>query len=193
MFFISVFLAVIGSEPVGKIVAQAAATNLTPTCIELGGKDCAILLPSADVSYFSSTFMRAAFQANGQNCIGIERFIVHRSLYDSFVQTMKGRVEGLRCGPPLYPGAAERGPVDCGAMISDRTFGTLERMLGDAEKEGANVLVGGKRLVHHEWTEGHYFEPTLVVDVTREMEIAMQEGELAAAFSLLLLKQIVST
>jgi acyl-CoA reductase-like NAD-dependent aldehyde dehydrogenase len=51
---------VIGSEPVGRIVARSATENLIPTCIELGGKDCALLLPSADVKFFASTFMRAA-------------------------------------------------------------------------------------------------------------------------------------
>ena len=60
----------IGSEPVGKKVASAASINLKPCCIELGGKDAAIVLQNADLSFFESTFMRATFQAAGQNCIG---------------------------------------------------------------------------------------------------------------------------
>ena len=51
---------VIGSETVGREVAMAAAENMIPTCIELGGKDCAILLPSADLKSIASTLMRAA-------------------------------------------------------------------------------------------------------------------------------------
>jgi acyl-CoA reductase-like NAD-dependent aldehyde dehydrogenase len=51
-------LSVIGSEPVGKKVASAAAEMMIPTCIELGGKDPAFLLPSADIDFFASTLLR---------------------------------------------------------------------------------------------------------------------------------------
>lgn len=53
-------LTVIGSEPVGRKIAHAAAELMIPTCIELGGKDCALLLPNADVDFFGGIFMRAA-------------------------------------------------------------------------------------------------------------------------------------
>jgi acyl-CoA reductase-like NAD-dependent aldehyde dehydrogenase len=51
---------VIGSEVVGRKVASAAAESMIPTCIELGGKDCALLLPTTNLNFFASTFMRAA-------------------------------------------------------------------------------------------------------------------------------------
>ena len=66
----------IGSDAVGRRVAEAAAPQLTPTTLELGGKDPALILPGTDLSFFASMFMRACFQAMGQNCIGIERFLV---------------------------------------------------------------------------------------------------------------------
>lgn len=71
----------IGSEPVGKLVAKAAAQNLTPTCIELGGKDPAFIMPDADMNFFQSTWMRGAFQSAGQNCIGIELFMASFHLF----------------------------------------------------------------------------------------------------------------
>lgn len=150
---------VIGSEPVGKIIATTAAQNLTPLCIELGGKDAAILLPSTDIDTFASTFLRAAFQASGQNCIGIERFIVHESLVDRLVTLLKPRIEALRQGK------------DYGAMISTARFDELESIIGEAEKDGAKVLLGGKR------GTGHYFQPTLVVGVKKDMRLAREEGE----------------
>lgn len=70
----------IGSETVGKKVALAAAENLTPTCLELGGKDPAFILPDADFNFFADTWMRGAFQGAGQNCIGIELFLVSPQL-----------------------------------------------------------------------------------------------------------------
>jgi len=118
-------------------------------------------------------------QANGQNCIGIERFIVHRSIYQQFIDIMQPRVAALRCGPSLSsaPGKAD-GPietVDCGSMISSRLFNDLESILSSAEKQGARILAGGKRLDHPVWKSGHYFQPTLIVDVTTDMDIARNE------------------
>ncbi|KAJ9097269.1 hypothetical protein QFC21_004938 [Naganishia friedmannii] len=169
----------IGSETVGRIVAMDAAENMIPTCIELGGKDCALILPSANLQSISSTLMRAAFQANGQNCIGIERFLVHRSKYQEFLSMMTPRVQALRCGPVLSPSSSSDGKiikdVDCGAMISSRLLAQLEHMLQKAEKDGARVLVGGKRYVHPDWPEGHYFQPTLIADVTKDMDVAKHE------------------
>ncbi|GHJ86665.1 hypothetical protein NliqN6_3067 [Naganishia liquefaciens] len=167
----------IGSETVGRKVAMAAAENMIPTCIELGGKDCAILLPSADLKSIASTLMRAAFQANGQNCIGIERYLVHRSRYQEFLNIMTPRVQKLRCGAASSSPSSGKtmNVVDCGAMISSRLLTQLEDMLQLAEKQGARILAGGKRFSHPDWPEGHYFQPTLMADVTSQMDIATKE------------------
>jgi acyl-CoA reductase-like NAD-dependent aldehyde dehydrogenase len=92
---------------------------------------------------------------------------------------MQPRVTALRCGPSLSsaPGKAH-GPietVDCGSMISSRLFDDLESILSSAEKQGARILAGGKRLDHPVWKSGHYFQPTLIVDVTTDMDIARNE------------------
>ncbi|SPO35947.1 related to aldehyde dehydrogenase [Pseudozyma flocculosa] len=175
----------IGSEDVGRKVAVAATRELTPVTLELGGKDPAILLKDADLKYFQSTFMRSCFQGAGQNCIGIERFIVDSSLVASLVALVQPRIEALRCGSWMdevpfgslssASVTAAKGQVDCGAMITDARFDRLEWLLDDAVQRGAKVLVGGKRFRHPKWTEGHYFQPTLVVDVTPDMPIAQEE------------------
>jgi len=64
---------------------------------------------------------------------------------------------------------------DVGGMISDANFGKLEGLVGDAIRKGARVLVGGKRYTHPDYPSGHYFSPTLVADVTTEMEISREE------------------
>ncbi|TIB81600.1 putative meiotic recombination-related protein [Wallemia mellicola] len=161
----------IGSELVGKKVASAASKNLKPCCIELGGKDPAIILESADLNFFESTFMRSAFQAAGQNCIGIERFIIHEKIYTDFIERMDKRVKELRLGPSLKEGSCS----DVGAMISDTRFAKLEELIQNAIKQGARLLVGGKRYQHPLYPKGHYFEPTLLVDVTKDMEIFHEE------------------
>ncbi|GAA5962802.1 hypothetical protein JCM8115_001962 [Rhodotorula mucilaginosa] len=161
----------IGSEEVGKKVAIKGAEAGTPVLLELGGKDPVILCPSADLSAFADTWMRAVFQSGGQNCIGAERFIVHSSLYANFTDMMAARIKALKLGDVLSPESADQ-QVDVGAMVTDRLFDRLEGLIAQAVKGGAKCLVGGRRASDR---HGHYFEPTLLVDVTPDMEIAQEE------------------
>ncbi|GAA5862754.1 hypothetical protein JCM3774_001911 [Rhodotorula dairenensis] len=161
----------IGSEKVGKKVAVKGAEVGTPVLLELGGKDPAILCPTADLTAFADTWMRAVFQSGGQNCIGVERFIVHSSLYHQFTDMMLPRVKALELGDVLSPDNADK-QIDMGAMVTDRLFDRLEALISEAVKEGARCLVGGKRVGDR---PGHYFEPTLLVDVTPDMAIAQEE------------------
>ncbi|GAA5903181.1 meiotic recombination directing protein [Sporobolomyces salmoneus] len=164
----------IGSEEIGKKVALKAAEVGTPVLLELGGKDPAIILPSADVKFFINTWMRAVFQAASQNCIGAERFLVHSSLYESFISTATTRIKDLKLGDVLASDANEK-QIDVGAMVTDRLFDQLEELIRDAVGKGARLLVGGKRASRELVGDGHYFEPTLLVDVTPDMLIAQQE------------------
>lgn len=170
----------IGSDLVGRKVALAAAPQLTATTLELGGKDPAVILPGTNLAFFASMFLRACFQAMGQNCIGIERFIVPRSMADELVGVVSDRIAALRCGSTLdetrFGLASEReDAVDCGAMISDARFGQLEALIQDAVAHGATLVHGGRRLAHPRWPLGHYFAPTLLTNVTPDMKIANEE------------------
>ncbi|PWN94186.1 Aldedh-domain-containing protein [Acaromyces ingoldii] len=173
-------LTFIGSEPVARHVAKDAATALTPCCLELGGKDPMVILADADVNYFLQTWLRAAFHAAGQNCIGAERFIVASSILPRLIGLLEPRVRALRCGSflddtSLAADAKNPTTVDVGAMISDNRFDRLEELVQDAVNKGARCLVGGKRFQHPLHPQGHYFAPTLLVDVTPDMTIAHEE------------------
>ena len=157
----------IGSQGVAKHVATSAAKTLTPVVAELGGKDPFIVLDSAkkDLGRIAEVILRGTFQAAGQNCIGIERVIAAGSVYDKLVEMLEPRVKELRLGPE----------ADVGAMISDGSFDRLEDLIADAVSHGARLLAGGKRYEHPEHPKGHYFQPTLIVDVTPDMRIAQHE------------------
>ncbi|KAF4630931.1 hypothetical protein G7Y89_g7203 [Cudoniella acicularis] len=165
----------IGSRPVAKLVAASAAKALTPVVAELGGKDAAILLDSAvkDLPRIIEILLRGTFQSAGQNCIGIERIIACPKIYDKLVLALEPRIQALRVGSILD--AAEGEQIDVGSTISDISFDRLEKLVEDAVRDGARLLVGGKRLRHPVHRYGHYFQPTLLVDVTREMAIANEE------------------
>ena len=162
----------IGSRPVAHHVALSASRSLTPLCLELGGKDPAILLDDIkNLEQVASILMRGVFQSAGQNCIGIERIICLYNIYPQLVMILKSRIKALRVGSSLD----DPNDVDVGATISDSRFGQLEELVTDAVRRGARCLVGGKRLVHDTYPNGHYFQPTLLVDVTPSMRIANEE------------------
>jgi len=158
----------IGSRPVCHKVAASAAKALIPVVAELGGKDACIVLDSVsnrDLPRVVEILLRGSFQASGQNCIGIERIIATPAIYPRLISLLEPRVRALRLGPT----------ADVGAMISDFPFARLEALIADAVAHGARLLAGGKRHTHPDHPQGHYFTPTLLVDVTPEMAIAKEE------------------
>ena len=175
-------LTFIGSKPVAHEVARCAARSLTPLCVELGGKDAAIVLddPSGrperprEIARVVSTLMRGVFQSAGQNCIGIERIVAMPMAYTSLLSLLKERIAKLRLGSDL-DGRSDDAGVDVGAMISSASFDRLERLIEEAVEQGANLVLGGRRYHHPQYASGHYFSPTLLVDVTPSMRIAQEE------------------
>lgn len=162
----------IGSKPVAHKVLESAAKELTPCVVELGGKDSVLVLDDAiDLHALSSVLMRGTFQSAGQNCIGIERVICVPAAYDKLVNILELRVQGFRLGSDID----QLDEIDMGAMISDNRFGQFEELIQDAVAQGARLLQGGKQYLHPNYPQGHYFEPTLLVDVTPSMKIAQNE------------------
>jgi len=175
-------LTFIGSRPVAHEVAKSAAKALTPLCIELGGKDAAIVLdhPNGKLEHpnemvrVTSILMRGVFQSAGQNCIGIERIIAMPQAYSRLKGLLRERVKLLRIGNDLDDGLDDS-PIDMGAMISASSFGRLEELINEAVAQGATLVTGGHRHDHPKYPKGHYFEPTMLTDVTPTMRIAREE------------------
>lgn len=114
----------------------------------------------------------------GQNCIGIERLIVHSDQYDELHAILSERIGKLRTGSVLARSAEGYvSTIDCGSMISGDRFGGLEKVILDATEGGANVL-GGTAQRHVVLENGYYFLPTLVGPVDQTMDIAQQERTL---------------
>ncbi|EGD79685.1 aldehyde dehydrogenase [Salpingoeca rosetta] len=159
----------IGSPGVGKLVMRAAADTLTPVVLELGGKDAAVVCEDCDFGQVVNLALRGTFQNCGQNCIGLERMIVHKDVYDKFVDALAAKVGALRQGAPLA------GDVDCGAMTMGRPAAEkLEKMVEEAVRSGARLLAGG-HVNTIAGCSGGFFQPTLLVDVTPDMHIAQEE------------------
>ncbi|QIX00330.1 hypothetical protein AMS68_005847 [Peltaster fructicola] len=171
----------IGSKPVAHAVAKSASRALIPLCVELGGKDAAVILdhdgntlPSqGEIDRIASIIMRGVFQSAGQNCIGIERIVAMPRMYEKLVTMLTPRIKALRLGNDLD--VREGGQVDVGASISSASFDRLEKLIAEAVSQGASLIVGGRKVKHPKYPQGHYFAPTLLVNVTPDMRIAREE------------------
>ncbi|TCD64319.1 Meiotic Sister-Chromatid recombination aldehyde dehydrogenase [Steccherinum ochraceum] len=166
----------IGSEKVGRIIVKDATEHLTPVTLELGGKDPAIIMPATPVEQYLSVIMRGIFQNSGQNCIGIERVLVHSSQYDQVFKALAERAQQLRLGCALSRPTDGLIPVvDCGAMISNDRFDELKALIEAAVNHGAIVETGGQPWPHPYLENGFFFSPTVIGNVDPNSEIAQRE------------------
>lgn len=142
--------------------------------MELGGKDPAVVLdnlPKGDVARVCSTLMRGVFQAAGQNCIGIERIIASPHMYKMLLAELEPRVRALQVGSDLDSPS----PIHVGALISGQRIPHLESLIAQAMAQGAILHCGGYRYQHPQFPAGHYFEPTMISNVSPNMAIAQLE------------------
>jgi len=101
----------------------------------------------------------------GQTCASVEIALVHRAVYETFVDGVVNIVRGLRVGNPLDPN------TDVGPLSNERQLQIVEEHVQDALAKGARALVGGHRLDR----PGYFFAPTVLVDVTPDMRIVQEE------------------
>ncbi|EGV64912.1 Meiotic Sister-Chromatid recombination aldehyde dehydrogenase [Yamadazyma tenuis] len=162
----------IGSKPVAHKVVESASKQLTPCVVELGGKDAVVVLDDVkDLNALASVIMRGTFQSGGQNCIGVERVICLPKAYETLVEILSKRVGQLRLGSDID----QLDEIDMGAMISDNRFERFQELIEDAVSKGAKLIHGGKPYQHPNYPQGHYFEPTLLIDVDQTMKIFSEE------------------
>jgi acyl-CoA reductase-like NAD-dependent aldehyde dehydrogenase len=155
-----------GSVGIGRIVAQAAAANLAEISLELGGKNPAILNDASDLDATLDQIYMAAFSVCGQRCTAISRVIVRRDIEAQVVEGLAKRAKAALVGDGLDP-ATTLGPL-MGANARNDVAAFVDR----AVAEGAKAAAGGHSI---ELNDGYFFAPTILSDVTPDMEVAQEE------------------
>jgi betaine-aldehyde dehydrogenase len=156
-----------GGIETGRIIARACADTFKPHLIEASGNDPFIVMPSAPLDMAARG---AAFAANlncGQVCTAAERFYVHEAVHDAFVDKLVAETTALRIGNGLDK-------VDVGPMVSQKERERYEGILKRAVEQGAKVVCGGKRPAG--FNKGWFVEPTVLTEVTPDMEIMNDES-----------------
>lgn len=154
-----------GSTSTGKKVSEAAAKNLTPVSLELGGKDAMIVLDDAHIESATSGAMWGAFMNAGQTCVSIERCFVHQRIHDQFVEMLQEKVKDLQVGQGTNP------EIDLGAMIHHAQFDIVKLHVNDAVQRGAKIVAGG---VFSDRT-ACFIPPTILTDVPMDSLLMNEE------------------
>ena len=154
-----------GSIPVGKHLGELCARGVKRYTAELGGHAPVLVLQDADPTHIARLSVSAKFRNAGQVCASPTRFLVHASLFESFLSVFCETARKLRIGSGLVPG------VDMGPLTNVRRIGEMQALVEDAISCGATLMCGGVRLPG----PGYFFAPTVLANVPPSARIMHQE------------------
>ncbi|TDQ82449.1 betaine-aldehyde dehydrogenase [Dongia mobilis] len=155
-----------GSVAIGQHVARTCAEHFKPCLIEASGNDPMIIMPSAPLDMAARGAAFAAYLNCGQVCTSAERFYVHEKVHDQFVEKLVAEAKKLRIGNGLEK-------VDMGPLATLKQRDRFEGMLAKARQQGAKFATGGGR--PQGLNRGWFVEPTVLTEVTPDMEILNEE------------------
>jgi succinate-semialdehyde dehydrogenase/glutarate-semialdehyde dehydrogenase len=165
-----------GSTEIGKMLMRQCADTVKKISLELGGHAPFIVFDDADLDEAVTNAVASKYRNSGQTCVCANRFIVQEGVYDAFAEKLVQAVqEQLKVGNGFDEG------VNQGPLIDLNAIQKVEQQIKDALAKGARLGSGGKRVGE----TGFFFEPTILLDVTTEMQIAYEEtfGPVAPLFS----------
>lgn len=154
-----------GSVPTGRRIMAAAARNLTPVVLELGGKDAAVVCRDADLDRAARGIVWGAFLNCGQTCASVERVYVERPVAEEFLRLVVEHTKELRQGDPT------RSEVDVGPLTMDRQRRIVDEHVRDAVERGARALTGGAMPEGPGW----FYPPTVLTGVDHTMRVMREE------------------
>ena len=151
-----------GSTRAGAAVGALCGQHIKPMVLELGGNNPMLVFPDADLDLALDKCIEGRFQNTGQSCIAVKRLLLHKQIAPEFIPRLIQRVGALISGDPMDP--ATYIGVLARTDLADHLYGQMQRSLG----MGAVLACGGRR-------EGTYFQPTVLLEVTREMPVFREE------------------
>ena len=166
-----------GSTRVGQQMIRDAAETVKKVSMELGGNAPLIVYDDADLDGALDVSVPTKFANCGQVCVTPDRFFIHESMHDAFVEGFVERASKIKLGDGLDP------DVGMGPLINGSSLETIDGIVQSAVAEGATLALGGKRAAG--FNKGHFYEPTVLTNVSDEMTVFAEEnfGPVAAITS----------
>ena len=154
-----------GSTEVGRKLLREAADNVVRPAMELGGNAPFIVCEDADIDAAVEGAMIAKMRNMGEACTAANRFYVHETVHDSFVEKFAAKMKALKVGNGL------EGGVSVGPLVNAETRDKVVHLVEDALNKGAKAVIGGSRLNR----TGYYYPPTVLVDVPDSAKCLSEE------------------
>ena len=163
-----------GSTEIGKVLLRQCAETVKKTSMELGGNAPFIVFDDADLDAAVEGAIASKYRNAGQTCVCANRLLVQESVYDEFAKKLAARVSQLMVGDGREAG------VTLGPLIDRKAVAKAQEHVDDAVAKGARLVLGGRPHARGPC----FYEPTILLDVTPNMEIAREEtfGPVAALF-----------
>ena len=160
-------IAFIGETSTGSLIMQQGAPTLKRVHLELGGKNPVIVFDDADLDRALDAAIFMKYSLNGERCTSSSRLLLHRSIYDDFVEKLTARVSRIKVGNPLDPN------TEIGPLIHKTHQEKVLSYADIGQQEGATLATGGQKVAG---LEGHpYVTPTLMVNAEHTMRLAQEE------------------
>ena len=160
-------VSITGSTRVGKLILKKAADKVQRVTMELSGHSPFIVFDDVDINKVADMAITAKFRNNGQVCISPNRFYIQENKKDEFINAFIERTKKLKIGNGLDEG------VQLGPLTTAKRLGEIEELVETTKKEGAKVLLGGKR--PQGFNKGYFYEPTVFDNVKDNFTIMKQE------------------
>ena len=158
-----------GSTEVGRQVSQACVQTFKRCCLEMGGKNVIIVMDDANLDLAIDGAVWGGFGTTGQRCTASSRLVVHKQIYQEFLDRFVARVRTLKVGNGLDP------TVQVGPLINESQLQTVDEYVQIGQREGAKLLCGGQRLSGPVYDNGAFYAPTIFADCAPPMRVAQEE------------------
>ena len=151
-----------GDSGTGRIIGAAAARQLTPVSLELGGKGANLVYADADLDNAVSWSVRAIFHNAGQVCLAGSRLYIERPVYEEFLARFAAAAEAMRSGDPKQPG------TQLGPLASAEHYAKVTGYIAAAHADGAKLLTGGPG-------DGLFVRPTIITGAAQDSAVCREE------------------
>lgn len=158
-----------GSTPIGRRVIQNSIESIKKVAVELGGKAANIVFADADLDDAVDGTMMGIFFNQGEVCCSGTRLIIEESIADDFMQRLVEKTANLKVGDPFDD------DTDVGAMIHKSHMESVLGMIEKGQQEGAELLLGGQRMVAENSNKGFFVAPTIFDRVSTSMSVFREE------------------
>src|SRR5437660_1778574 len=157
-----------GSVPTGIAIMKAAADNVVPVTLELGGKSPNIVFADADLERAAESAATTLMQNSAQTCTAPTRLLLEEAAHDRFVELLAKRIGTIHLGRGLDN-------PDMGPVVSERQMQRVLRFIATGAKDGARAVAGGRRADGAGLNRGYFIEPTLLDQVAPGTALGQEE------------------